>query len=70
MADPKFTEAQLDAINGGVDIQHNTNGTTEIVDPAGYLLPNEGNGIVHTMPTNQVDGWLLEKMENSPFWNK
>lgn len=70
MPDPKFSETQLDAINGGVDIQHLGNGTSEIADQAGYLCYDDGAFIIHTVPTDQVDTWLENKMEQSPFWNK
>lgn len=68
MTDPEFSEIQKDAINGGVDIQHLPDGVSEIADCGGYLTYDDGAFIVHKVPTDQVDTWLQEKMEKSPFW--
>lgn len=68
MDNTKFTEIQLDAINGGVDIQHLPNGQTEIADCGGYLCYDDSAFVVHTVPTDQVDSWLKDKMDKSPFW--
>lgn len=57
-----YTEIQLDAFSGGVDIRHLGDGTSEIFDAGGYLCwDDEPAHITHTVPTDQVDQWLQKR---------